>query len=97
MSTTIIPAKTIVTCDCCAAECNQQNRREMGELNLRQHGLDMAGHAVADASIHLDLCDRCLGALRAVVNATAEGIRKHSATKESAAGRPPASPHQENQ
>ena len=60
MSTTTIPAQTIKTCDCCGVTMTTQNSRQEGQLTLNAHALDMHGHACADATRKLDLCDSCL-------------------------------------
>lgn len=60
MSTKTIPAQTIKTCDCCDTVMNGKTARQEGALILKAHALDMQGHACADATRKLDLCDRCL-------------------------------------
>lgn len=60
MSTKTIPAQIIKTCDCCSVTMNGQNSRQEGRLTLNAHALDMHGHACADATRKLDLCDSCL-------------------------------------
>ena len=60
MSTKTIPAQVIKTCDCCSVTMNGQNSRQEGKLTLNAHALDMYGHACADATRKLDLCDSCL-------------------------------------
>lgn len=60
MSTKTIPAQTIKTCDCCGVTIDPQNSRQEGKLTLNVHALDMHGHACADATRKLDLCDSCL-------------------------------------
>lgn len=60
MTTKIIPAQTIKTCDGCGVTIDSQNSRQEGKLTLNAHALDMHGHACADATRRLDLCDSCL-------------------------------------
>lgn len=60
MTTRTIPAQTIKTCDCCGAEMTAVTAREDGQLVLKRNGLDMHGHAVADATMRWDLCDTCV-------------------------------------
>ena len=60
MSTKTIPAQTIKTCDCCGVTMGGLNSRQEGKLTLNAHALDMYGHACADATRKLDLCDACL-------------------------------------
>lgn len=60
MATKIIPAQTIKTCDCCGCEINSKTSRKDGKLTLKMDALDMHGHACADGSRVLDLCDSCL-------------------------------------
>ena len=67
MSTKTIPARTVITCDSCGAECTPQNRRQGGGVILKADALDMQGHAVADATQEYDLCDRCRFSVEQVV------------------------------
>ena len=60
MSTKIIPAQTIKTCDCCGVTMDRNNSRQEGKLTLNAHALDMQGSPCADATRKLDLCDSCL-------------------------------------
>ena len=60
MSTKIIPAQTIKTCDCCGVVMGGGNSRREGALVLKAHALDMQGAQYADATRQLDLCDPCL-------------------------------------
>lgn len=60
MSTKTIPAQIIKTCDGCGVTIDSQNSRQEGKLTLNAHALDMHGHACADATRKLDLCDSCL-------------------------------------
>lgn len=60
MSTKTIPAQIIKTCDGCDVKIDAQNSRQEGKLTLNVHALDMHGHACADATRKLDLCDSCL-------------------------------------
>ena len=60
MSTKIIPAQTIKSCDCCGVTTDRSNSRQEGKLTLNAHALDMQGAPCADATRKLDLCDWCL-------------------------------------
>lgn len=60
MSIKTFPAQTIKTCDCCSVTMGGRNSRQEGKLTLNAHALDMYGHACADATRKLDLCDSCL-------------------------------------
>lgn len=61
MTTRTIPARVITTCDLCDSVCTRENRRHTGSVNVERAGLDMAGHAVGNDSLHYDVCDICLG------------------------------------
>lgn len=71
-----IPAQTITTCDCCGVECKGSNYVHEGKLTLTRAALDFQGCPVADATIRLDLCDRCNSAIGDAVSKCAESIRK---------------------
>lgn len=60
MTTKIIPERRIKICDCCQVEMDGKNSRQDGGLTIKADALDHHGHAVADASRKLDLCDSCL-------------------------------------
>lgn len=60
MSTKIIPAQTINTCDSCGVVIDGRNARQEGALTIKAHALDMYGNPCADATRKLDLCDGCL-------------------------------------
>ncbi len=66
MSTQIIPAKTILTCDMCKEVIRQSKMK--GKLTLKRDGLDWQGCAVGDCSTHLDLCDSCVMVMENVIN-----------------------------
>lgn len=69
MASKTIPAQTIKTCDACHVTLDKQNHRSEGALRIKQHALDMQGFACADASVNLDLCDRCLYTITSAINA----------------------------
>lgn len=76
MSTQTIPEKKIITCDCCRQQIEGAvTRREGGGLHLKRDALDWHGHACADASVKLDLCDSCLGKVVKAVNETCASVR----------------------
>ena len=60
MSTKIIPAQTIKTCDSCGVVIDGRNARQDGALTIKAHALDMYGNPCSDATRKLDLCDGCL-------------------------------------
>ena len=60
MSTKTIPAQIIKTCDRCGVTMDRGNSRQEGRITINAHALDMHGHACADATRKLDLCDSCL-------------------------------------
>lgn len=68
MSTKVIPQQTIKTCDACLRVIDGRNSRESGGLILKRDALDMQGSACADASVKLDLCDRCLSTVDKAIN-----------------------------
>lgn len=61
MTTTVIPAKSVTTCDRCGIECNDTNRRRLGHLHLSMTRLDNLGDPAAGDGRHWDFCDDCLG------------------------------------
>ena len=80
MSTKIIPAQTIKTCDCCGVTMDRRNSRHEGKLTLNAYALDMQGSPCADATRKLDLCDSCLYKVEKAIDAamappaSAEGV-----------------------
>lgn len=73
MSTTKIPARTIVTCDKCGAECVPgKNFLHGGRLTLARAALDFQGMPVADATVVMDLCDRCNDKMLDAINTAKE-------------------------
>lgn len=69
MTTKTIPAQTIKVCDCCGVTMGRNNSRQDGGLTIKADALDMYGHAVADASRKLDLCDSCLHLITKAIDA----------------------------
>jgi hypothetical protein len=55
-----IPARIVKTCDRCGVVLDGKNDRQEGAIHIKANALDMHGHAVADASRKVDLCDSCL-------------------------------------
>lgn len=76
MSTKVIPAQSVTTCDACGVVCTGGNRRHGAALHLKRDGLDYSGTPVGDASFQADLCDMCLGR---VENALKQVLRGFSA------------------
>lgn len=68
MTTTNIPAMKLVACDSCGAECSLKNYIHEGKLTLTRAALDYQGNPVADATIRLDLCDRCNAVIGDAIN-----------------------------
>lgn len=81
MSTKTIPAQTIKTCDCCGVTMTAQNSRQEGKLTLNAHALDMHGHACADATRKLDLCDSCLYVVGKAIDAAIQQVAAPSSGK----------------
>lgn len=69
MTTKVIPERRIKICDCCQGEMDGKNSRQDGGLTIKADALDHHGHAVADASRMLDLCDGCLHDVTLAVDA----------------------------
>ncbi len=69
MAIQTIPARTVVTCDRCGVVKNGKNDKQEASLLLKSHALDMHGHACADASRRIDLCDSCLYVLSNAIDA----------------------------
>jgi hypothetical protein len=69
VSTKIIPAQVIKTCDCCSKTMDSGNSRQDGRLILHAHALDMQGSPCADATRKLDLCDSCLYKVGSAIDA----------------------------
>lgn len=59
MSKQTIPERHIITCDCCGVECKGPNYVHEGRLTLTRAALDYQGCPVSDATVRMDLCDRC--------------------------------------
>lgn len=76
MSTTTIPSKTIKTCDCCGVVMDNSTARKEGGLSLKAHALDMYGHACADASRNIDLCDSCLHLVTQAINSAVAAFKE---------------------
>lgn len=76
MTTKTFPEYTITTCDACGVDCTAQNRRASGALILKRDTLDFSGHPVADGSMRLDLCDRCLATIALDIQAAREMLRR---------------------
>lgn len=78
MTTTTIPERTFITCDCCKRKCGNetgQARRSMsGGLIVQRDALDFQGCAVADGSVKRDLCDSCLHAVSEAINEVCQRI-----------------------
>lgn len=76
MATKKIPEKIEVYCDFCGVLTGrgfgQGARRKNGGLTIHQHGLDLVGDPVCDASQKFDLCDACLDR----VNQSLDELRK---------------------
>ena len=70
MTTKTIPAQTIKVCDCCGATMDRKNSRQDGGLIIKADALDMYGHAVADATRKMDLCDSCLHRVTKAIDET---------------------------
>lgn len=51
------------------------NHVHQGKLTLVRAGLDFQGHPVADASVTMDLCDRCNDKLAHAINERVGFIR----------------------
>ncbi|CAD7379544.1 hypothetical protein X12_001590 [Xanthomonas arboricola] len=87
MSTTTIPAVSVVICDCCmrAVGLAGVHRAMGGGLDVRRDALDLHGYACAKADIELDLCDGCLGALCEAINQRCVAIRETLTTNGDAA------------
>lgn len=60
-----IPAKEIITCDCCL-KSNKRFRLE-GSVVIGKNAMDHMGAIVADGSYRFDLCDECLSRMEAVI------------------------------
>lgn len=77
MSTRTIPAEKIVTCDCCQKDVGSPGvkRVQSGGLHLLRDGLDMHGHACANADVKLDLCDSCLQIIATAINQACTAVR----------------------
>lgn len=64
---TIIPAKTVVTCDFCRRDSGQQNSNDKASFKSEArvaviaNGLDHLGIAVGPGGCSYDLCDGCAG------------------------------------
>lgn len=72
MTTTVIPAKTVVNCDRCGVECNETNRKRTGHLSFYRGTVDAGGVRKADSQ-HWDFCDACLNVIdKALKAATAQ-------------------------
>lgn len=67
MSTKIIPAVTLVFCDCCQEQIRDGHRRMSAALHLKRDGLYYQGSPVGDASIQMDLCDSCAMAMQSAI------------------------------
>jgi hypothetical protein len=66
MSTKMIPAHTIVTCDLCGQV--EPRRKKAAKLILERAALDMYGEAAADGTARWDLCDACEGEVAETLN-----------------------------
>ena len=75
MTRKAILASTVITCDCCGVECAGSNYVHEGKLTLTRAALDFQGCPVADASIRLDLCDRCNSEIGSAINEAASRLR----------------------
>ena len=75
MTTKVIPERKVTTCDCCGVECQGSNFVHEGKLALRRAGLDFQGCPVADATVRMDLCDRCNDKIAHAINAACTSIR----------------------
>ena len=79
MSRKEIPAKSVITCDCCGVACAGGNYVHEGKLTLTRAALDFQGCPVADATIRLDLCDRCNSEIGSAINEAANRLRAAAA------------------
>lgn len=78
MSTKIIPAQTIKTCDSCGVVIDGRNARQEGALTIKAHALDMYGDPCADATRKLDLCDGCLFQVAKAIDAAIDAAKGES-------------------
>ena len=76
MSITNIPATAIRHCDCCGMECTPKNFVHEGKLVLTRAALDFQRQPVADATIRIDLCDRCNYRIGDAINAEQKAIKE---------------------
>jgi hypothetical protein len=80
MTTTVIPARHVKTCDCCGVECTAENSRDEGTLVITKPARDLDGHAIGSADIRMDLCDSCLFLMAAAVKQHVANTTKHPTT-----------------
>lgn len=77
MSIKNIPAQVVKTCDACGVVMDSKTSRKEGKVTIKQHALDWNGHAVADGTVAMDLCDGCLSTVAGAVSAAISSIKKH--------------------
>jgi hypothetical protein len=71
-----IPAQTEIICDCCKVVCDNQNRLHSAVLTLKRDAVDMHNIPCADASLSLDLCDKCAKSISNAVNEACSRLRE---------------------
>lgn len=76
MAKKLIPARTLVICDCCGNERGQSNGRLDAKVEIFRNGLDAYGHAVASNNASYDLCDTCMTAVGKAVQQVFDGSQK---------------------
>lgn len=74
MSTKVIPAQNVTTCDACGVVCTPATSRYGAALQLKRLGLDHQGSIVGDASFHADLCDKCLYVVEKALGTVLKGL-----------------------
>ena len=70
MTTQVIPAQTIKTCDCCQCTCDLSNSLQEGHMKITAHALDPNNQPCGSAAKEWDLCDSCLRELQYAVKNT---------------------------
>jgi hypothetical protein len=72
MTTKIIPAERVTTCDRCGLKCTPDNRREDAVLRIERAYLE-GQSVVGGNNLSYDLCDRCLSRLLPVIEGFLRG------------------------
>ena len=80
MAKKLIPARTIVICDCCGNERDQSNGRLEAKVEIFRNGLDAHGHAVGSNGGSYDLCDTCMIAVGKAIQQVFDGSIQEGAT-----------------